>query len=84
MAALRAAIRAGRALRLDILNFRKDGTPFWNDLSITPVRGEGGGGAIAYYVGIQSDVSARYGAFGTLAAKPARCIAGRSMMSSPI
>jgi PAS domain S-box-containing protein len=63
VAALRAAIAAGRALRVDVLNYRRDGRPFWNDLSITPVRADGAaeGGEVQYYVGIQSDVSRRYG-----------------------
>ena len=38
VADIRAAIAAGSAIRRDIVNYRKDGTAFWNDLSIDPVR----------------------------------------------
>src|ERR1035437_7622210 len=35
---LRAAIREKREVTVQLLNYRKDGTPFWNRLSITPVQ----------------------------------------------
>jgi phosphoserine phosphatase RsbU/P len=52
--------RRGRREReciVEILNYRRDGTPFWNRLSITPVRDELG--EVTHYIGIQSDVTAR-------------------------
>ncbi|AWN35392.1 PAS domain-containing protein [Methylobacterium radiodurans] len=58
-----AAARIGRALGtgheigLDILNYRKDGTPFWNALSISPVLG--GAGEVQYFVATQTDVTER-------------------------
>ena len=30
------AIQAGRECSVELLNYRKDGTPFWNALSISP------------------------------------------------
>lgn len=42
---------------VEIRNFRKDGTPFWNRLSITPVRDEAG--TVTHFIGIQSDVTQR-------------------------
>jgi PAS domain S-box-containing protein len=36
---LRAAIRERRSTQVVLRNYRKDGTPFWNQLSISPVRG---------------------------------------------
>lgn len=36
-------------------NFRKDGTPFWNDLYITPVPNERG--EITHFIGVQNDIS---------------------------
>ncbi|MNY76341.1 Blue-light photoreceptor [compost metagenome] len=38
-----------------IRNYRKDGTPFWNELSITPVLNEAD--QLTYYIGIQKDVT---------------------------
>ncbi len=53
---LREAIAARREYRGQILNYRKDGTQFWNDLTIVPVDdGENG----QYFVGVQVDVTYR-------------------------
>ncbi|HZT31341.1 MAG TPA: PAS domain S-box protein [Bryobacteraceae bacterium] len=52
---LREAVAAGRGCEVEILNYRKDGTPFWNALSLNPVHNEKGG--LAYFVGVQSDVT---------------------------
>jgi signal transduction histidine kinase len=38
-------------------NYRKDGTLFWNELSIYPVLDEEGG--VANFVGVQNDVTDR-------------------------
>jgi sigma-B regulation protein RsbU (phosphoserine phosphatase) len=57
VAEVRAAIAEQRACVVEILNYRKDGTTFWNRLSITPVRDERGD--VTHYIGIQSDVTAR-------------------------
>ncbi len=54
---LRNAVRQGEACTVDILNYRKDGSPFWNRLAITPVRGADG--ELTHFVGIQSDITAR-------------------------
>lgn len=54
---IREALRNQRPCTVQILNYRKDGTPFWNRLSITPVRAEGG--KVTHYIGIQSDVTAQ-------------------------
>ncbi len=53
---LRQAIREQRAVTVQLLNYRKDGTPFWNRLSITPVRDEAG--LVTHLIGVQSDVTA--------------------------
>jgi two-component system, cell cycle sensor histidine kinase and response regulator CckA len=54
---LREAIAAGRSCAVEILNYRKDGTPFWNALSLNPVPDENG--EVAYFVGVQNDVTER-------------------------
>ncbi|HEV7254653.1 MAG TPA: PAS domain-containing protein [Mesorhizobium sp.] len=56
------AIRQGLATNSDhfeveLLNYRKDGSAFWNQLSISPVRDEAG--ELIYYFGSQKDVTAR-------------------------
>ncbi len=57
VAEIRAAVAENRECVVEILNYRKDGTTFWNRLSITPVRDDAGD--VTHYIGIQSDVTAR-------------------------
>lgn len=53
--AIRAAIRSGSSFQGQIKNYKKDGSPFWNMLSISPVRDESG--RLVEFVGVQRDVS---------------------------
>ncbi|MBU3824851.1 MAG: EAL domain-containing protein [Candidatus Oceanisphaera merdipullorum] len=52
---IRRAIRERREQQVTLLNYRKDGTPFWNWFSIAPVFGLDG--SCTHYVGIQQDVT---------------------------
>jgi PAS domain S-box-containing protein len=52
---IRAAIASGTACTVELLNYRKDGTPFWNRLSITPLRDASG--RVTHFAGIQSDIT---------------------------
>ena len=73
---IRQAIARRRSCVVEILNYRKDGTPFWNRLSITPVRDAAG--EVSHYIGVQSDVSDRRAAEDALrAANAALETAGR-------
>ena len=54
---LRATMRAGRAVRAELVNYRKDGTPFWIDLSVVPVTGSDG--LAEHWVSVGRDVSER-------------------------
>ena len=54
---IRAALEADVPVREIVRNYRKDGSPYWNDLYIAPVRCEGG--TVTHYVSIQDDVSER-------------------------
>jgi sigma-B regulation protein RsbU (phosphoserine phosphatase) len=54
---IRAAIQAERPITVEILNYRKDKTTFWNRLSITPVRNNRG--KTTHFIGIQSDITKR-------------------------
>ena len=53
--AIREAVKSNQPCRQIIRNYRKDGTPFWNELSITPVLNESD--QLTYYIGIQKDVT---------------------------
>jgi diguanylate cyclase (GGDEF)-like protein/PAS domain S-box-containing protein len=48
---IRAALRSGTPVHREILNYRKDGEPFWNDLMIDPIKGDNG--QLAGFVGVQ-------------------------------
>jgi len=54
---IRSAIREQRPCLVEILNYRIDGSPFWNRLSITPVRDAAG--TVTHYIGVQSDITVR-------------------------
>jgi len=54
---IRLALEERRECTVEILNYRKDDTPFWNRLSITPVRDSSG--QITHFIGIQSDITPR-------------------------
>lgn len=55
VAEIRDAIRQDRPCTVQILNYRQDGTPFWNRLSITPVRDASG--KVTHHIGVQSDIT---------------------------
>jgi PAS domain S-box-containing protein len=57
VAALREAIREQREITVILKNYRKDGTPFWNELSLSPIRNRAG--ELTHFVGIQTDITAR-------------------------
>ena len=54
---VREAIRQRSELATEILNYRKDGSSFWNALFISPVYGKSG--ELVYFFGSQLDVSRR-------------------------
>lgn len=55
MAELRQAIEDKQEVRVVLRNFRKDGTLFWNELLVAPVRTEDG--SVTHFVGVQNDIS---------------------------
>ncbi|WP_110969650.1 PAS domain-containing protein [Pseudomonas huaxiensis] len=52
---IRQALQSGQPCREVLRNYRKDGSAFWNELSITPVFNEAD--QLTYFIGIQKDVS---------------------------
>jgi diguanylate cyclase (GGDEF)-like protein/PAS domain S-box-containing protein len=51
------AVRSGAERRVTLLNYRKDGKPFWNELFLAPVHDADG--RLVQYVGVQNDVTER-------------------------
>jgi diguanylate cyclase (GGDEF)-like protein/PAS domain S-box-containing protein len=54
---IRKALRRWEPIEEELLNYRKDGTPFWVAMSIVPVADETGW--FHYWVSVQRDISAR-------------------------
>jgi diguanylate cyclase (GGDEF)-like protein/PAS domain S-box-containing protein len=54
---LRLCVREERACRVELRNYRKDGSLFWNDVLIAPIHDEQG--RLLYFVGVQDDVTER-------------------------
>ncbi|MCK0751789.1 PAS domain-containing protein [Chromohalobacter japonicus] len=54
---IRRAIREGRPCQEVLRNYRKNGSMFWNELSITPVYDDED--QLTYFVGVQKDVTER-------------------------
>lgn len=52
---VRTALKEGRICEVTLRNFKKDGTMFWNQLHIAPVRNDAG--TITHFIGAQKDVS---------------------------
>lgn len=52
---IRTAVQDGRACTVELLNYRKDGLPFWNRLSITPIHDADG--EVTHFIGVQSDIT---------------------------
>ncbi|BAY37908.1 diguanylate cyclase/phosphodiesterase with PAS/PAC sensor(s) [Nostoc sp. NIES-2111] len=52
---LRSALRERRECHVTVKNFRKDGTPFWNELYISPVLDANG--QVTHFIGVQNDIT---------------------------
>jgi len=57
VARLREAIDAEEPESVELLNYRKEGTPFWNRVSVAPIRA--GDGSVSEWVGFQGRISRR-------------------------
>ncbi|SDF73430.1 PAS domain S-box protein [Halorientalis regularis] len=57
VAELRTAVENDEPVSVELRNYRKDGSQFWNRVSIAPVRDDTG--TVVNYVGFQEDVSER-------------------------
>jgi diguanylate cyclase (GGDEF)-like protein/PAS domain S-box-containing protein len=54
---VKKAIKEGQYCLVIVRNYRKDGTMFWNELSISPIYNENG--VVTNFIGIQKDVTTR-------------------------
>ncbi|MBO0340314.1 MAG: PAS domain S-box protein [Bacteroidota bacterium] len=52
---MREALKSKSPCRVEIRNYRKDGSMFWNQLSITPIRNETG--EVTHFIGVQNDIT---------------------------
>jgi PAS domain S-box-containing protein len=54
---LRVALGEEQESRVILKNYRKDGTPFWNELYVSPIHDEEG--TLTNFVGVQNDITER-------------------------
>lgn len=57
VAEIRQALAHKKVCKVTLLNYRKDGTPFWNELTVSPVFDAQG--QLINFVGLQNDVTQR-------------------------
>jgi diguanylate cyclase (GGDEF)-like protein/PAS domain S-box-containing protein len=53
---VRAALEEHRACHVVLRNYRKDGSMYWNELNVSPVRNDAGD--VTHYIGVHSDITA--------------------------
>lgn len=79
--AIRLALREERPCRVVLRNYRRDGSLYWNELYISPVKDPSG--EVTHYVGVQNDITesrnfqnelARQAHFDTLTGLPNRIL----------
>ncbi|MEO5790212.1 MAG: PAS domain S-box protein [Gelidibacter sp.] len=54
---LRKAVKKGKSCQVTLRNYKKNGTLFWNELYINPIKNREG--LITHYIGIQNDITKR-------------------------
>ncbi|MAN59632.1 MAG: hypothetical protein CMC08_07335 [Flavobacteriaceae bacterium] len=54
---LRRAIDKGAPCEVELRNYKKDGSLFWNQLTITPIKN--GTGTVTHFIGVQNDITSR-------------------------
>ncbi|WP_163515350.1 PAS domain S-box protein [Gelidibacter japonicus] len=54
---IRAALKNGKSCQVILRNYKKDGTLFWNELYINPIKNKTG--LITHFIGIQNDITQR-------------------------
>ncbi|MEG4274492.1 MULTISPECIES: PAS domain S-box protein [unclassified Microcoleus] len=57
---LRSSLEAGTEIQVVLKNYRKDKTPFWNELMVSPILDNQG--KLTHFIGVQNDISKRVAA----------------------
>ncbi|MEG3990030.1 PAS domain S-box protein [Microcoleus sp. S28C3] len=57
---LRSSLRSGTEVKVVLKNYRKDKTPFWNELIVSPILDNEG--KLTHFIGVQNDISKRVAA----------------------
>ena len=57
LAQIRVALQEQHDCKVILKNYRKDGTAFWNELTISPVRDSNG--CVTHFIGVQADITDR-------------------------
>jgi PAS domain S-box-containing protein len=73
IADMRDAITAGLGFQKEILNYHKDGSTYWIDVEVQPIRDENG--RLVQFIAVEQDISARKSAEEAARASEARQIA---------
>ncbi|KQU00012.1 PAS sensor protein [Methylobacterium sp. Leaf469] len=58
VARISAAVAEGRSFEAELVNYRKDGTSFWNGMTLSPVRDATG--AVTHYYSAQADMTGKH------------------------
>lgn len=54
---IKAALSKGEGCQVEMRNYKKDGTLFWNELVLSPVKDSEG--IVTHYIGVQNDITRR-------------------------
>ena len=54
---LKDAVAKGTSVTVELRNYKKDGSMFWNELHMSPVKNEDG--EVTHFIGVQNDVTRR-------------------------
>ncbi|QSL87021.1 PAS domain-containing protein [Pseudomonas atacamensis] len=77
---IRETLREGGSCREILRNYRKDGTPFWNELSLSTIKNADDGQT--YFIGVQKDVTLQVKAQQRVAQLEAQVAALQSELSA--
>jgi PAS domain S-box-containing protein len=80
LAPIREALQSGGSCREILRNYRKDGTPFWNELSLSTVYNEND--KQTYFVGVQKDVTTQVKALQRVAQLEAQLAAAQAELQA--